>query len=105
MNCSQQISDGGHSVTFHPCQKPAVNGGLCSYHLKVKQRREARSLAWGQERDQSDANRREVETTLRELGLEGAAYYNYAKRGLGNYERRAVVDIDVLQAFIKRILK
>jgi hypothetical protein len=104
MNCSEKISDGGRSVSFHPCRKPAVEGEtLCSLHLKVRRRRDARSLIWAREQSQGDANRKEVEATLQELGLEGSAYYNHGKPGWSNYERKAVVDIDILRAYMKRV--
>lgn len=102
--CSEEVHDGGRMVTFHQCYNEAFKDGLCKYHIAVRERRAKKDRQWRSEEQQSDANYKEVEEALARLGIEGRPFYNHAKRGLHNYERKAVIDLDVLLKYIENIL-
>lgn len=54
--CTESVNRSGSSrwSDFQPCGRITVEDGLCSLHLKVRARREAKSRAWGEREKKND---------------------------------------------------
>lgn len=89
--CRKLVSDGGRSVTSHPCGRPAKEDGLCGIHLRASRNRKIWSEAINDKMAASDRARADAEELLAQLGLSGRAAYDWRT---GVYTGEVVLSAD-----------
>jgi hypothetical protein len=97
--CSKSVSDGGRWPTFHDCGRPVKADGLCSLHLKVRDRRVEKDREMN---DRFAASRRaeaDVKAVCAELGIKGDPEYDHRTFG---YTGQVVVSIETLRELAAR---
>jgi hypothetical protein len=98
--CTVRVNRGSHRASYYqPCGRKAVEDGLCSLHLRVRQRREEKNRAWKEDYEFGEAMGREAETLSEALGVKVTANYSWQQ---SKYTGAFVVPGDWLRAIAKR---
>lgn len=98
--CTQSVNRGDSRWSnFQPCGRKAVQDGLCSLHLKVRERRAAKIAEWDAKRDAGARLLAEAKRLSEVLGVHVSANYSWA--GQGGYTGDFVVPADWLRRIAK----
>lgn len=93
--CTKKVDRGsGRWVNYQPCGRVAVKDGLCKLHLKVKERRDAKSRAYRAKAAEGEQLRDEAERLSEILGVDIGAHYAW---NASKYDGRFVVPGDWLR--------
>ena len=89
MKCSETVNrNGGNSrwTNFQPCGRIAVKDGLCSLHLRVRDKQAEKAAAYQAKERRARALIDEAEALSKRLGIEVKADYSWMSRGYtGNF--------------------